>query len=304
MDIVKKILEENNLYEEKDPLFGEHRPYDSNDLENFLKEYHLNRGKKSRLPNNIRRNKYGYIDLDKEPYIKSNLFESGNFSKDWFILRNGARVLIKHEKYDWIENEILFKYLCKDLDIPCATADIAQYKGDPYLLTTSFLRLSEKLVDYYGVLENRYNSDVDVKKLLEKAKELKHDAFVRKMLTVDILTGNIDRFPKNFKVIQNGEKYRIAPLFDNSCLYEEGKYSIMLPSVDESCEYDDILGFLMQDPLYRQWCYDKIIHKDFPNFSKQIYEDKSIFIDADTKDKFHGQIEDGKALVLEAYKNS
>ena len=199
---------------------------------------------------------------------------------------------------------MLFKELCKFLNTPCASADIATYKDEQYLLTTSFLRLNEKLVDYYDLLENKYNSDVDVKKLLEKAKNIKQESFIKKMLTVDILTANIDRFPRNFKVIKNGEKYRICPLFDNGCLYESGKYSVVLPSINESCDYDDVLGYLMEEPLYRKWCYDMIIHKNFPNFSKQIYDEKTIFIDADSKDKFHSQIEDNKKLVLDAYKNS
>ena len=304
MEIEKEILLENNLYEEFDPMTGEHKEYASNKLEKFLKEYRLNRGRKNILPKNIKRNEFGYIDFDNEPYIKSNYTEAGKSLKYWFILKNGSRVLLKLEDYSWIENEILFKYLCKDLNIPCATVDIAEYDGKPHLLTTSFLRLNEKLVDYYNLMENKYNSDVDVKKLLEKASELKHDSFVRKMLTIDILTGNIDRFPKNFRVIKNGDKYRIAPLFDNSCLYEYGKYSIVLPSINESSDYDDVLAYLMQDKNHRQWCYDKIIHKNFPNFSEQIHDDKSIFIDANSKDKFNEQLENGKVLILDAYKNS
>ena len=304
MDIAKKILIENGLYEEISPLKGEYVPYESNNLEVFLKEYHLNRGKKNRLPKNVERNKYGYINLDNEPHIKANYTEVGHCDKYWFILKNGSRIMIKKEDYDLIQNEVLFKYLCKDLDIPCAFADIATYKNDTYFLTTSFLRLNEELVDYYNLMENKYISDIDIKKLLEKASELKQDSFIKKMLTVDILTGNIDRFPKNFRVIKNGGKYRIAPLFDNSCLFEEGKYSVVLPSINESCNYDDVLAYLMQDPMHRQWCYDKIIHKNFPNFSNQIYIDKSIYIDDNFQDRFNEQLENGKQLVLEAYKNS
>lgn len=294
MNKIIEILNENNLYVgSKDNIISYKK-------DAFLSNYKLNRSPKNIFPKHIKRNDSGYLVLDKEPFILTNKRELGNSNTIWILLSNGARVLLKEIPRTERENELLFKELCKELDVPCANSDIITLDGKIYFASLSFLGPKEYLEDYYG-LERK--AIIDTPTLINNAKEINQDSFIRKALTCDILSENIDRFPNNLRVIRNKKQRRICPLFDNGLL-RDGKARVTTPYINGSFDNDDILEFLMEDEQYRLWTFNKIISKQIPNFKKKIYDEKKIYIDDKNYEYFKESLENGKILVLDAFKNS
>lgn len=294
MKQIIEILNENNLYVgSKDNIISYKK-------DAFLSNYKLNRSSKNVFPKHLERNNNGYLVLDNEPFILTNKRETGNSNTIWILLSNGARVLLKEIPRIERENELLFKELCKELDVPCANSDIVTLDGKIYFASLSFLAPKEFLEDYY---ELRKKAIINVVDLIDNAKEINQDYFLRKVLTCDILSENIDRFPNNLKVIRNKKQRRISPLFDNGLL-RDGKAKVTTPYINGSFDNDDILEFLMQDEYYRVWAFNKIISKQMPNFKKRIFEEKKIYIDDKNYEYFKESLENGKTLVLDAYKNS
>ena len=295
MEKIIKTLEENKLYDDN---------YDEvyvNKIRDFFDSYHVNKSSKNKLPHTIKRDNNGFLVLDNEPYIISDLKTDGHSEAFWMLLSNGSRVLLKQADYEEIQNELLFKYLCKWLDIPCANNDVTVFQGNVYLLSPSFLSLDEFLLDYYEV---RGKQSIQVKDLVEKADKINQDAFVRKALLVDILTDNQDRFPKNFKVIKGKKNIRICPLYDNGMLRECKKYSSVLLFAKESTDNYDIISYLLKNESFRNWCLKKLISKPYPDLRKTIYQDKGIYVDDEINKAFNKDVKDGISLVLDSIKNN
>lgn len=295
-DIIR-ILEENRLYD--DNYSGVY----VNKAQDFLQSYKLNKGHVNKIPKSIKRDNNGFLLLDFEPYIISDLETGGHNEKFWMVLSNGSRVLLKSTAWVGIQNELLFKYLCKWLDVPCASVDVATYCFEKYLLSPSFLGINEYLFDYYDLYKSNDYS-IDVARLIEKAMAIKQDSFVRKMLIVDILAQQQDRFPANFKVVKNSKKTRICPLFDNEIL-EINSYMLRdktYPSINLSANDDDVITYLLEDHKFKQWCLDKIISRQIPDFREMIRKDKGIYIDDSVSDSFNKTVKDGKTLILDNYK--
>lgn len=290
-----KTLEENRLYND-----NYHEVY-INKIQDFFDSYHVNKSSKNKLPKSVKRNKDGFLILDNEPYIISDLIPDGHSEAFWMLLSNGSRILLKEADYEEIQNELLFKYLCKWLDIPCANNDVALFEGNVYLLSPSFLSLNEFLLDYYEVKKKK---SIDVKELTEKAKQINQDSFVRKTLLVDMLTDNQDRFPNNFKVISGNDKTRICPLYDNGMLRQCKKWSYVTLFVGESQDNYDIISYLIGSPEFKSWCLNKLISKSYPSLKKQIYADKGIYVDDALSNAFDKDVKDGISLVLDAFKHN
>ena len=71
-DKIIKILEENRLYEDKPDLI------ETNKINDFFKNYKLNKSSNNPLPSTIKRNKDGFLILDNEPFIVSDLKTDGH----------------------------------------------------------------------------------------------------------------------------------------------------------------------------------------------------------------------------------
>lgn len=295
MNTIIKILEENRLYDD------DFKNVYTNKIQKFIDDYKINKGSKNKLPNGMKRNKDGFLILEDEPYIISDLKTDGRNAAFWMLLSNGSRILLKDVDEVEIQNELLFKYLCKWLDIPCANNDAAIFEGSPYLLSPSLLGIDEYLFNYYNLDRT---SDIKIDKLLSDASKIGQDFFLKKTLTVDMLSANQDRFPKNFRVIKSPKQIRICPLFDNGILeINSGKMRVLkLPVINGSLSHDDLINYLMQDIVYKKWCLKKIISRDMPNLKEQIQNDKGIYIDDDVFDSFNKSINNGKAIILDSYK--
>ena len=294
-EVIIKTLEENKLYDDN---------YDEvyvNKIRDFFDSYHINKSSKNKLPHTIKRDNNGFLVLDNEPYIISDLKTDGHSEAFWMLLSNGSRVLLKQADYEEIQNELLFKYLCKWLDIPCANNDVALFEGDVYLLSPSFLALDEFLLDYYEV---RKKTNIDVKDLIDKASKINQGTFVRKALLMDILTDNQDRFPKNFKVIKGKKNIRICPLYDNGMLRECKKWSSVLLFAGESTDNFDIISYLIKDKFFKNWCLSKLISRKYPNLKEEIFKEKGIYVDDEISKAFNKDVKDGISLVLDGIKNN
>lgn len=295
MNDVVKVLEENRLYDDNYAKVYVNRPKE------FFKNYKINKGSINKLPLSIKRNNDGFLMLDDEPYIVSDLPTDGHEEAFWVLLSNGSRVLIKKVNDTEIQNSILFKYLCKWLDVPCANDDVVLYQGKVFLLSPSFLSIDEYLFDYYDV-EEKVRLKID--KLIDKASLIGHDFHVRKMLAVDMLAQNQDRFPNNFKVIKNKSKMRICPLYDNGILdinHDKVLFKTLF-IINASTSDDDVFYYLMENDKFRWWCLKKIVTSEMPNLKEQIYHDKKIYIDDEVFNSFNKSVNDGKALILDNLK--
>lgn len=295
MEYIRKVLSENKMLENE--------YLQSNEIQEFKEAYKLNVSNKNRFPKNIKRNKDGYIILDDIPFIMTKAQnKEGHNNIYWLILENGSRILLKEVSYTEIMSELLFKELAKKLDIQSANYDIGVLNNKVYLISPSFLRIGEKLVDYYNLSFNNY--EVDVKELTTKAKEIKQDLFVRKMLTIDMLTENEDRFPNNFRTIQSRKNIRICPLFDNGLARGTFKFNTIIPSIDGDTDLTYVFSYLMQNEEYKLWVINKILNKNLYDLNEKIRLERGIYVDEDITLSFEESIDNGKVILLDALKNS
>lgn len=295
MEYIRKVLSENKMLENE--------YLQSNEIQKFKEAYKLNVSNKNRFPKNIKRNKDGYIILDDIPFIMTKAQnKEGHNNIYWLILENGSRILLKEVSYTEIMSELLFKELAKKLDIQSANYDIGVLNNKVYLISPSFLRIGEKLVDYYNLSFNNY--EVDVKELTTKAKEIKQDLFVRKMLTIDMLTENEDRFPNNFRTIQSRKNIRICPLFDNGLARGTFKFNTIIPSIDGDTDLTYVFSYLMQNEEYKLWVINKILNKNLYDLNEKIRLERGIYVDEDITLSFEESIDNGKVILLDALKNS
>ena len=292
MQEIIKILQENNLYEENE------KEIIVNKKEDFLRNYKINKGSKNKFPKHLKRNLAGFLVLDDEPFIISNKHINNSESCFWILLTNGSRILLKDCSFKEMEKELLFKELCKELDVSCANYDIILMNGKTYLARPSFLSLNEYLYNYYGLTDN---TQIDLRKLIHDSKAIRQDFFVSKMLMIDILAQNKNRFPDNFRVIKSPNQMKICPLFNNGIQKDTSNNNIVIHGFYQNSE---IIEYLMQDEIFKEWCFSKIISrsKPIPNFRETLLTEKGIYVDK--HDSFRANIEDGRVLALNAYKNS
>lgn len=295
MEKIIKILEENRLYDDC-PIYVK-----VNKKDDFLKNYKINNTSYNPLPSNIKRNNDGYILLSELPFIISDLDTNTRRKAFWILLDNGSRFFIKTEDDDEMENELLFKELAKILNIPCANYDIAILGDKTYTISNSFLGIDDFIFDYYELNKYQHQEYVDIDKLLDKAKEINQDLFLRKTLVIDGLVKNVDRFPKNFRTIINNGQNIICPLFDNGLRV---KALVTEPYINNSSNFNTIIEYLMQDNNFKNWIYNYIINKDIPDIRQIIQNEKNIYIDDKTYDSFLTYLNEGKAIIKQAYKNS
>lgn len=293
MNYIISILEENRLYDDN------YNEVYTNKIDLFMRNYKINRTSKNKIPNSIKRDSNGFLILDNEPYIISDLVPNGHNESFWMLLSNGSRILLKNLNEHELQNELLFKYLCKWLNIPCANNDAAIFQGQTFLLSPSFLSPNKYLLDYYNI---EGKNIIDLNKLLLDAFEIKQDSFIRKMLTVDILAKNYDRFLGNFKVIKSNKQIRICPLFDNELLgnYGKGKM-IRLTSFKGFIDNAEIIKYLKQDPAFKEWCFKNIVLNPMPNFKQEVFNEKKLYIDDGIFNEFNNNVNEGKALILDLY---
>lgn len=293
MNYIISILEENRLYDDN------YNEVYTNKIDLFMRNYKINRTSKNKIPNSIKRDSNGFLNLDNEPYIISDLVPNGHNESFWMLFSNGSRILLKNLNEHELQNELLFKYLCKWLNIPCANNDAAIFQGQTFLLSPSFLSPNEYLLDYYNI---EGKNIIDLNKLLLDAFKIKQDLFIRKMLTVDILAKNYDRFLGNFKVIKSNKQIRICPLFDNELLgnYGKGKM-IRLTSFKGFIDNAEIIKYLMQDPAFKEWCFKNIVLNPMPNFKQEVFNEKKLYIDDGIFNEFNNNVNEGKALILDLY---
>lgn len=295
MEYINKVLKENKMLENEF--------LQSNKMQEFKKTYKLNVSNKNHFPKNIKRNKEGYIILDDIPFIMTKAKnKDGHNNTYWLILENGSRILLKEVCHTEIISELLFKELAKKLEIQSANYDIGLLDNKIYLVSPSFLRIGEKLVDYYNLSFDNY--EVNVRELTDKAKKLKQDLFVRKMLTIDMLTENEDRFPNNFRTIQSKKNIRICPLFDNGLARGTFKFNIIIPSINGNTDSVDVFSYLMQNEEYKLWVLNKVLNKNLYDLNEVIRLEKGIYIDEEITKSFEESIDNGKVILLDALKNS
>ncbi len=328
-DKIVSILKENGLY--YDDLYDDDRSIIliTNEEDDFLKNYKINKSSINNLPKNILRSD-GILILDSVPYVISKAKEEGHNLKYWILFNNGCRALLKRISWVKIQNELLFKYLCNWLDIPCANIDACYLESTKMLISPSFLGIDEKPLDYYkknierlmkgnnetkqDSLTERVNSlsyysasytkQIDIKHLIKMATMIKQDFFIKKVILVDMLAHNQDRFPRNIKIIGGKKGIRICPLFDHEILEINGENLCveMMPSINGSTNYDDIINYLLKDDEFRSWCLEKILLRQMPDFRKMIYCDKNIYVDDNVLESFNKTINDGRTIILDNYK--
>lgn len=317
------ILKENELYDANCDRFW------TNEIDDFLKNYKMNKSHINTLPNNIIRCDDGFLILESVPYIVSNKEEEGHSLKNWLLFDNGCRALLKNLNWIKIQNELLFKYLCNWLDIPCANVDVCYLESTKCLISSSFLGINEKALNYYDgakstslnltgenpgllteheTITNRFYKDftkhLDIEQLIKMADRIRQSFFIRRTLLVDILAQNEDRFPRNIKIIKGKKGIRECPLFDHEILAINGESLCfkMLPSINDSTDYDKIINYLLKDDEFKNWCLEKIILRQVPDFKEMIYRDKKIYIDDEVIESFNKTINDGRSIILDNYK--
>lgn len=320
------ILKENGLYDDERGIL------DTNEIDDFLKNYKMNKSHINTLPENIVRSDDGFLMIESVPYIISRKKEEGHNLKYWLLFDNGCRALLKNLNWIKIQNELLFKYLCNWLDIPCVDVDACYLGSTKFLVSPSFLGINEKALNYYNgttstslnikklleedsaslteyePIESRFYRDftkhLDIEQLIKMADRIKQSFFIRRVLLVDILAQNEDRFPRNIKIIKGKKGIRECPLFDHEILAINGESLCfkMLPSINDSTDYDKIINYLLKDNEFRNWCLEKILLKQVPDFREMIYRDKKIYVDDEVVESFNKTINDGKSIILDNYK--
>ncbi len=296
-DLIIKTLEENRLYDD------DYSEVTCNNINNFFKDYKLNTSSHNPIPNNLKRDKNGFLILDNEPFIISDLKTDGHNYNKWILFNNGSRALLKKVFPKEIYMELLFQELASVLNIPSAKYDVALLNENIFLISQSFLSLNEYLFDYYGVEEKTF---IDVEKLTEESKKINQDKHVRKMLFIDLLTDHIDRFPHNFKVIMNKNGKKIAPLYDNGLcsigrLY---KTKFTFPEYKGSILPSNIISFLINDKDFKNWVLKHINNVNPTYFKEKIKEEKGIYIDDEMNNLFTKNVLEKRDLVKTIIKNS
>ncbi len=296
-DLIIKTLEENRLYDDNYDLVS------YNKINNFFKDYKLNTSNNNPLPNNLKRDKNGFLILDNESFIISDLEIDGHNDNKWMLFSNGSRALLKNVYQDELQMELLFQELANTLNIPSAKYDVVTLNKNPFLISQSFLSLEEYLFDYYNVEKKTF---IDVEELVKEGKKINQDKHVRKTLFIDLLTKHYDRFPHNFKIIMSKENKKVAPLYDNGlcCIGTLYKSRFTFPEYKGSINPSNIIKFLISDEEFRNWVSNYINKINLISFKDKIKQEKGIYIDNDMNELFIKNVQENQTLTKRIIKNS
>ncbi len=276
---------------------------DSNNVEvnkenEFLSNYTFNPTCIHKIPDDIKRNTDGFLILDNTPFIFNTYSSDGHNKSFWLLLDNVSKIFLKKVPYKEICMELLFQELANALLIPSAKYDVVTINNEVYLASPSFIGDKDLIIDYYDINEKYY---VDIEELIKQAKKIKQEQYVKKMLTIDLLTDNKDRFPHNFKAIIRKGKYIICPLFDNGLCGKYGKNNkriIIPPAYKDSTEINDIISPLSHDKTLHKWYENIVLKQDASLFKNEIYRKKGICIDQDINDMFVENVNNGQSLII------
>lgn len=135
-------------------------------------------------------------------------------------------------------SSLIVEEICKDLEVPCVSYDLAKIGNirglvsknfkkqnakyilgedilvDAYIKDISYneeLLLYNNLEDIWAALEERYSAREDMPAIVEKLMNRIVDMFL-----IDILTGQADRGPNNWMIVEYDDgSVDLQPLFDN-----------------------------------------------------------------------------------------
>ena len=153
---------------------------------------------------------------------------TSKFGKNWFITPKGQAIFKNYDKEDSktrVINELMYMYLAKQVGVPVAEYEPANYKNHDGLVTYNFLKDNEELMhcsEFFAPdwLYLTYTKFADYFKLVYDYKQrvdydkICFDLF--KIMVLDSLTFQEDR-TRNLFVIKNEETemLSLAPAFDN-----------------------------------------------------------------------------------------
>lgn len=293
------VLKLNKLYRDDEKI----NLNNCNKLEDFFLTYKYNSFRKNFLPNNIVRNEKGYILLDEIPFIVSNIDlkkdnENMHNNCKWIILNNGSKVLLKETNYfDDKEKELIIMYFLKYLNMKCANYDIAEFKGQDFLITPSFLTSNEKIFNPFTDFQN-------IVKTQEECKMLGINVHHLKTTLADIIYGNPDR-KRNFGIIVKGDKHRICPLFDNAELslsdYEASSFPYIANELYEPV--DIVLNYLLSFEEILNWLEGPFKNVNLLKIVENIKRDMGIEIPNETYVDFENYFKDSEYHINKALKN-
>lgn len=202
-----------------------------------------------------------HFSSDKDNLQDMDFIEYELMGKEFsfWILYEKERYLFKELNYfDYnVWGDLLSEGIAKELDIPCAEHRIGILQGKKGILSKSFLTDDDTLIhgsdifeDYYQSLKKDKINNSDFLKLdvaqhkkdlfrfwnnIEKVfyilnhnkhytqEEINDTIFsLEKMLLFDLITLQGDRHPDNWGIIEQEEKTRFSPLFDNSVSFGLG----------------------------------------------------------------------------------
>lgn len=299
-----KILKENNLYDSYNSL----KKNSINKPDEFFKTYKINPTNKSRLPSDIIRDDKKRIMLDDIPFIVSNITVEGKTASNWLILNNGTKILIK-DNVDINNNtsELLLMYFIKSLNVSSANYDIATLNDKEYLISINFLKNKERI---FEVFKNVPTID----KGYEDLKIYGSNIHFLKTCFIDNITGNIDRFPKNFGVIVGGKfnfktiNGRICPLYDNadmnSLFFREDIFGFC-PSIGNTFSSpNEIFNYLLSYEQINSWVNSSFKNANLYNAAQKLYKEKNIYVDNDLYKMFENFFKDSEYIINEELKGN
>ena len=300
---IVNVLIENNLYD-KDKQVNISK---CNLLDTFFNTYEFKESKKQLLPENITRDKNGYIILNEIPFISSNIdFTYDKFShneKSWLILNNGTKILAKSlncaNPTEKMEQELLIMYFLKSLNVSCANYDVAIINDKPHLISPSFLRTDEKIIRPFTQPET-------IKQAYEKCKKFGIEKHYLKTLFSDFAYGNPDRFPRNFCTIYNQYKntFKICPLFDNGefNFYKDSPTFPKLNKNQTNCRFEDAISFLLNFDEILHWLRGPVRKTNLETCATRLEKEKGILISKTTYNKYKFFFKDSEDIINDELK--
>lgn len=198
-----------------------------------------------------------YCDLDKLEIIELSRKKVINF------IYNKKEYFFKPADYEHILKELVAEKIANRFDIACCRYFPAIYKNTTGIASESAYGLYETgyrtMEEYYE--ENGYSPNLKMNNLqmiwdlfdatidippttVKKLMDQVTDIFI-----FDALIGNIDRNYKNFGIIQDGRKTRMAPIFDNENMLND--YSITSGKYNLTIEKDETIFNTPGNFLYK-----------------------------------------------------
>lgn len=256
------------------------------------KGIYLNRFKDYFTDKEEKRNEKGEILLDETPFIMSNVCPEGRVPSKWILLKTKGPVLLKEDDYKTSELELLFMTLAKRLGIECAEYDVATFEGMHYTFSPNFLRQNEFMVNYnefsFYIPSEQHHRLIDIDSILKAAPSKGIKMQLMKMLYIDLLTENKDRFFDNVKVVYSPKGIRLSVLFDNGgCCNNIEKYKYNIPAFNGNYENNILFErLLLEDEGFKNWVVKNIDEATKQDYAKELMTAKKVLISEDTSTLF------------------